>query len=195
MAPDVSRRRPRRPAEPPLPRAQRVEAYVRAVQQALDSVPEETHTAFVQEVLSAGQIVVAGRGRSGMMGRAFARRLGQMGLRVWGLDDTTVPRLGSGDLLIACTGSGETPTVLSLLRTARSGGARVLVVTRKPARAETAADVVVELPVPPSGGKVFPLGTLFEASLLAYLDQVVVDLVAALGATESDLGARHTNLE
>lgn len=195
MAPDLKRKRPRRTAAAPLARGERVEAYVRAVKQALDSVPEATHAAFVNAVLSAGQIVVAGRGRSGMMGRAFARRLGQMGLRVWGLDDTTVPRLGAGDLLIACTGSGETPTVLSLLSTARSGGARVLVVTRAPARAEITADVVVELPVPAAGGKVFPLGTLFEASLLAYLDQVVVDLVAALGATESDLGARHTNLE
>jgi len=195
VASDLNRKRPRKPATAPLARGERVAAYVRAVQQALDSVPDATHAAFVQAVLSAGQIVVAGRGRSGMMGRAFARRLGQMGLRVWGLDDTTVPRLGAGDLLIACTGSGETPTVLSLLSTARSGGARVLVVTRAPARAEIMADVVVELPVPTAGGKVFPLGTLFEASLLAYLDQVVVDLVAALGATESDLGARHTNLE
>jgi len=195
VAPDLKRKRPRKPAEPTLPRGERVAAYVRAIQQALDSVPDATHAAFVQAVLSAGQIVVAGRGRSGMMGRAFARRLGQMGLRVWGLDDTTVPRLGTGDLLIACTGSGETPTVLSLLSTARSGGARVLVITRAPARAEITADVVVELPVPAAGGKLFPLGTLFEASLLAYLDQVVVDLVAALGATESDLGARHTNLE
>ena len=195
MASDLSRKRPRKPSAAPLARGERVAAYVRAVQAALDSVPDATHAAFVDAVLSAGQIVVAGRGRSGMMGRAFARRLGQMGLRVWGLDDTTVPRLGAGDLLIACTGSGETPTVLSLLSTARSGGARVLVVTRAPARPEITADVVVELPVPASGGKVFPLGTLFEASLLAYLDQVVVDLVAALGATESDLGARHTNLE
>jgi 6-phospho-3-hexuloisomerase len=195
VAPDVSRRRKRPAAAPALARTERVAAYVRAVQRAVDSVPEARHRAFVRAVLAAGQIVVAGRGRSGMMGSAFARRLGQMGLRVWGLDDTTVPRLGAGDLLIACTGSGETPTVLSLLSTARSGGARVLVVTRAPAREEIAADVVVELPVPASGGKVFPLGTLFEASLLADLDQVVVDLVDALGATESDLGARHTNLE
>ncbi|HEX5010316.1 MAG TPA: SIS domain-containing protein [Planctomycetota bacterium] len=195
MASDLKRKRPRKPAAAPLARDERVAAYVRAVRLALDSVPDATHAAFVDAVLAAGQIVVAGRGRSGMMGRAFARRLGQMGLRVWGLDDTTVPRLGAGDLLIACTGSGETPTVLSLLSTARSGGARVLVVTRAPARAEITADVVVELPVPAAGGKLFPLGTLFEASLLAYLDQVVVDLVAALGATESDLGARHTNLE
>jgi len=152
------------------------------------------HRAFVRELLEAEQIVMAGRGRSGMMASAFARRLGQMGLTAWGLDDTTVPRLGPGDALVACTGSGETPTVLSLVNTARTGSARVLVVTRAPAMRGLAADVLVELVVPP-GGDVYPLGTLFEASLLAYLDQVVVDLIEALGATESELGARHTNLE
>jgi 6-phospho-3-hexuloisomerase len=176
-------------------RKDRVAAYVRAVQDAMDGVPDATHAAFVRAVLGAGQIVVAGRGRSGHVGSAFARRLGQMGLRAWGLDDTTVPRLKAGDLLVAISGSGETPTVLSLLRTARSGGARALIVTRKPARRELEADVIVELSVPQGAGNLFPLGTLFEASALAFLDQVVVDLLAALGATEKDLGERHTNLE
>jgi 6-phospho-3-hexuloisomerase len=117
-----------------------------------------------------------------------------MGLTAWGLDDTTVPRLGPGDALVACTGTGATPTVLSLINTARTGGARVLAVTRGPVVPALLADVVVELRVPP-GGDIYPLGTLFEASLLAYLDQVAVDLIEALGATESELGARHTNLE
>jgi 6-phospho-3-hexuloisomerase len=192
VAPDLSRM-PRREQVPP--RAERVAAYVRAVQQAVDAVPDATHDAFVRAVLGADQIVVAGRGRSGHIASAFARRLGQMGLRAWGSEDTTVPRLGAGDLLIAVTGSGETPTVLSLLRTARSGGAQVLVVTRAPTRREIAADLVVDLAVPHGSGNMFPLGTLFEASALAFLDQVVVDLLAALGATEKDLGARHTNLE
>jgi 6-phospho-3-hexuloisomerase len=175
-------------------RAARIAVYVEAVGSAVRAVPDEMHRAFVRELLEARQIVVAGRGRSGMMASAFARRLGQMGLTAWGLDDTTVPRLGPGDALVACTGSGETPTVLSLVNTARTGGARVLVVTRAPAMRGLAADVLVELVVPP-GGDIYPLGTLFEASLLAYLDQVAVDLIEALGATESELGARHTNLE
>lgn len=161
---------------------------------AVDSVPEDLQRRFVEAIASAGQIVVAGRGRSGMMGSAFARRLGQMGLAAWGLDDTTVPRLAEGDVLVACTGSGETPTVLSLMDTARSGGAQVLCVTRAPAKTAEVSDVQIELRVPP-GGDHYPLGTLFEASLLAFLDQVVVDLIRVLGATESDLGARHTNLE
>ena len=175
-------------------RAARIAVYVEAVGSAVRAVPDEMHRAFVRELLEARQIVVAGRGRSGMMASAFARRLGQMGLTAWGLDDTTVPRLGPGDALVACTGSGETPTVLSLVNTARTGGARVLVVTRAPAMRGLLADVLVELVVPP-GGDIYPLGTLFEASLLAYLDQVAVDLIEALGATESELGARHTNLE
>jgi len=179
---------------PDLNRAERLSAYLSAVRTAVDGVPEDVHAAFVKTLLSSGQIVVAGRGRSGMMAAAFARRLGQMGLRAWGLDDSTVPRLGHGDTLVACSGSGTTPTVLSLMKTARSGDARVLIVTRAPPPAGVAADVTVALALP-SGSTIFPLGTLFEASLLAYLDQVVVDLIAALGATESELGARHTNLE
>jgi 6-phospho-3-hexuloisomerase len=177
-----------------LNRSARIDAYVAAVATALAGVPDETHMAFVEGILAADQIVVAGRGRSGMIASTFARRLGQMGLRAWGLDDTTVPRLDEGDTLVACTGSGTTPTVLSLMDTARSGGARVLAVTKHPASAGVCADVIVELGVP-KGATVFPLGTLFEASLFGYLDQVVVDLITALGATESDLGARHTNLE
>ena len=173
-----------------------VDLYTRAIARALSFVPASVSKAFVQEILSARQIVVAGRGRSGMMSAAFARRLGQMGLSAWGLDDTTVPRLGQGDLLVACTGSGTTPTVLSLMNTARQGGARVLSVTRQPSQTDEVADVVAALDVPTyETGPTFPLGTLFEVSLLAFLDHVVVDLLAALGATESELGARHTNLE
>jgi 6-phospho-3-hexuloisomerase len=181
--------------ESALTRSARLELYVQAVARAVGSVPQELQAAFVEAIHGARQIVVAGRGRSGMMAAAFARRLGQMGLSAWGLDDTTVPRLGEHDVLVACTGSGETPTVLSLMDTARKGGATVLCVTRVPADGlDDVADVVIALDAPP-GGEVYPLGTLFEASLLAFLDQIVVDLLAALGTTESELGARHTNLE
>ena len=170
--------------------------YLDSVAHALDSVSEESMQAVVSELLGARKIVTAGRGRSGLLAAAFCRRLGQMGLSAWGLDDTTVPRLGEGDLLVAATGSGTTPTVLSLMDTARSGGARVLVVTRAPSQIDALADVVVPLDVPlPVDASRFPLGTLFEASLLAFLDQAVALLIQDLGATESDLGARHTNLE
>lgn len=170
--------------------------YLDAVAQALASVPDELMARAVAEFLAAGNIVTAGRGRSGMVAAAFCRRLGQMGLSAWGLDDTTVPRLGEGDLLFAATGSGTTPTVLSLMDTARSGGARVVAVTRSPSRLDDAADVVLALEVPlPDSESAFPLGTLFEASLLAVLDHMTAHLIEAVGATESDLGARHTNLE
>ena len=180
--------------EPDLTLERRLADYVGAIRLAVESVSEERRKAFVDAVLLAGQIVVAGRGRSGMMASAFARRLGQMGRHAWGLDDTTVPRLGSGDLLVAVTGSGTTPTVLSLMHTARQGGAQVVLITREPVREPGSADLILGLAVPVSSTD-YPLGTLFEVSALALLDLVVVDLIEALGATESDLGARHTNLE
>lgn len=200
MEASLSPGEPARPTGPAPQRAARddedVARYTAAVHEAVCAVPEEHRRRFVEVLARAQQIVVAGRGRSGMMAQAFARRLGQMGLRAWALDDSTVPRLGAGDVLVACTGSGTTPTVLSLMGTARSGDAAVLAVTRAPAKPEVVAvsDVTVELAVP-TGGKGYPLGTLFEASLLAFLDLMVVGLLAALGKTESELGARHTNLE
>jgi 6-phospho-3-hexuloisomerase len=180
--------------EPILSRSLRVTEYTDAIRIGVESVGIEVQAAFVQRLLDARHIVAAGRGRSGMMAAAFARRLGQMGLAAWDLSDTTVPRLGKGDVLVAVTGSGTTPTVLSLMHTARRGAADVLLVTRKPARDPKASDVVVELGAP-QGASAYPLGTLFEVTALAFLDLVVVDLLGALGATESDLGARHTNLE
>ncbi|GJM21054.1 MAG: 6-phospho-3-hexuloisomerase [Planctomycetota bacterium] len=175
-------------------REARARFYAESVQRAVLSIDPQVQQDFVQSLLAARQIVVAGRGRSGMMASAFARRLGQMGLATWALDDSTVPRLGEHDALVAVTGSGTTPTVLSLMHTARQGGSRVLVVTRKPARTFDVADVTVELNVP-MGGERFPLGTLFEVSALAFLDEASVDMIQRLGATEHDLGARHTNLE
>lgn len=172
----------------------RARFYADSVARALLSVPPDVQQDFVCSLLAARQIVVAGRGRSGMMASAFARRLGQMGLSAWALDDSTVPRLGEHDVLVAVTGSGTTPTVLSLMHTARKGGSRVLVVTRRPALTEAVADVTVALDVP-VGGVRFPLGTLFEVSALAFLDEASVDMIQRLGATEHDLGARHTNLE
>lgn len=170
--------------------------YAAALATAVGGVDDQQTSDFVGGILAARKIVTAGRGRSGMVAAAFCRRLGQMGLAAWGLDDTTVPKLESGDVLVAATGSGTTPTVLSLMDTARNGGARVLVVTRSPSRIDHLADVVIPLDVPtPGAGPSYPLGTLFEASLLAFLDLVVVELLVATGATESDLGARHTNLE
>ncbi len=180
--------------EPALTRGDRLTEYAEAIRFGVESVGLDTQAECVAQLLEAKQIVVAGRGRSGMMAAAFARRLGQMGLHAWGLDDTTVPRLGVGDVLVAVTGSGTTPTVLSLMHTARRGGATVLLVTRKPARDPRVADVLVELG-PLQKASAYPLGTLFEVTALAFLDLVVVDLIEALGTTESDLGARHTNLE
>lgn len=164
------------------------------MQRALLSVPDDVHDAFVDGLVAARQIVAVGRGRSGMMAATFARRLGQMGKAAWALDDSTVPRLGEDDALVAVTGSGTTPTVLSLLHTARKGGSRVFVVTRKPARTLEVADVTIALEVP-EGGVHYPLGTLFEVSALAFLDSASVDMIHRLGATEHELGERHTNLE
>ena len=40
-----------------------------------------------------------------------------------------------------------------------------------------------------------PLGTVFEISLMTFLDGVVVELMRRLGLTESELKKRHATIE
>ena len=40
-----------------------------------------------------------------------------------------------------------------------------------------------------------PLGTLFEDTVMVFLDSVVVELMERLGKTEEDLRAVHANIE
>jgi 6-phospho-3-hexuloisomerase len=40
-----------------------------------------------------------------------------------------------------------------------------------------------------------PLGTLFEQTLMLYLDMVVYELMKRQGVTEEQMAGRHTNLE
>jgi len=40
-----------------------------------------------------------------------------------------------------------------------------------------------------------PLGTVFEISLMTFLDGIVVELMRRLGLTESELRKRHATIE
>ena len=63
---------------------------------------------LMEGILSSERIFLAGMGRSGLIARAFAMRLMQIGLEVYFVRDATTPAIGKGDLLVAISGSGET---------------------------------------------------------------------------------------
>ena len=165
------------------------------------TVQEAEVQALLRAVQNARSIFVFGAGRVGMVAQAFAMRLSQLGLKSVWVGDVTMPPIGPGDLLIVCSGSGETATVRVVAELAVKRGADVATVTREPQAAiGRLCKVVVTL-----GGKTptadnpqpsqQPLVSLWEQTLLVLLDGVVMMLMERLGQTSTAMKQRSMNLE
>ncbi|MEE1930376.1 6-phospho-3-hexuloisomerase [Streptomyces sp. TRM 70351] len=195
---------PDRPADVPIgvdgvfASARRV--VLREVEALLSRTEEEEAQALIDAVRAAGRVFVLGMGRSKMAVDAFAMRLMHLGLTVHVAADATTPAISEGDLLIACSGSGETPTVVCLTRTAARAGARVAVVTGNPdSSLARDADLVVRLreysqDYRPSDSSQF-VGTLFEQGAFLFFDCLVLVLEGSQHADAEAMFARHANLE
>lgn len=155
--------------------------------------------AFIEEVRNAKKVFVCGAGRSGYVARCFAQRLMQIGYEAFFVGDTTTPAAARGDLLVAVTGSGETPSVITMLRLAKDIGMRSAVITTRE-RSSAASLANLKLKVP---GKTkmlekvthAPFTSLFDIATLTVLDGVTAELMARKGVTDQDIQRTHANLE
>jgi len=173
-----------------------LEAIHRELSDIAAALPRDEAEALARAVRDARRVFVSGMGRSGLMMRAFATRLMQLGVTVFVVGDTTTPSIAKGDLLVIGSRFGRSGSLAHHVHIARREGARVAVVTMAPGTplART-ADLVARIPVAGGGPSKQPLGTLFEQSLLVYLDAVVLLLKRLLHKTEGAMRKRHTNLE
>ena len=92
-------------------------------------MPEEKIDQFIEAVDTHERIFVYGTGRSGLMLKALAMRLMQMGYQSYVVGETTTPSVGKGDLLIVASASGETQSVCSAADDGAKQGTDVLVIT------------------------------------------------------------------
>lgn len=156
---------------------------------------------LMQAILDADTIFVAGAGRSLLMLKAFAMRLVHLGLKAYVVGETSTPAIGSGDLLIAGSGSGVTKTTLAIVEAARERGATTCTITANPDGAiPQASDLVIEIPWPltkVSAPELSPQppGSLFEQCMLVLGDDIIMRLMVDLGTSPEQMRARHTKLE
>nr|MBC7244799.1 6-phospho-3-hexuloisomerase [Chloroflexota bacterium] len=152
-------------------------------------------------ILAARRIFVVGQGRSGLLMRMFALRLMQLGLTVHVVGDVTTPAIGAGDLLVACSGSGETAGALTPARKARQLGAKVAaVVSRSGSTLSQLAEHTLLVPgetpkVSMEQKSKLPLATILEQAMLIVLDCVIARLAERLGQSNESMMTRHANLE
>lgn len=182
-----------------------------------DSIDSEQADDMVRFILGASRVFVFGAGRSGLVGKAFAMRLMHLGKEVHVIGETITPPVFEDDAVVCITGSGRTKSVVNIARIACSVGAKVIVITSNQEgpisefsttqvllSAKTKDDVKTEDDTEeddyiarqlarPKG--IVALGTMFELSVMVFLDSLISEFMDRLGQTEVDLKRRHANIE
>jgi 6-phospho-3-hexuloisomerase len=198
----------------------RLAGYQRATHDLIDSVreslarvnPDQVEKMVAEMLVSTDRrILVLGAGRTGLIGRAFAMRLMHLGFQVYVMGETITPSIGRGDLIIALSGSGATKLVVTAAEIGKTISAKIIAITSyADSDLGKLADQIVLIKgrtkvadekdyflrqLMGDYEPMAPLGTVFEISLMTFLDGVVVELMHRLGLRESELRMRHATIE
>ena len=179
------------------------DSIVNELHQTLHRISIEQTEKLVDLIEHVDTIFVCGAGRSGFMARAFAMRLMHAGKKVYMAGETVTPNLKSNDLLIVCSGSGETKSLTSMAQKAKALQAKIALVTIDPnSTIAKLSDVCVTIEAPSpktdattSVSTIQPMGNLFEQSMLLYLDMVIMLIMDREGLTGPEMFKNHANLE
>jgi 6-phospho-3-hexuloisomerase len=161
---------------------------------ALERIDPKSIARAVDLLLRAPQIFVYGAGRSGIIGRAFAMRLVQAGLRAYVIGESVTPIVRRHDTVFILSAQGETQSSIQTANIVRREGAELIVLTGRPGSkiAHTATLLLtVEFAEEPDRLRFAPLGTLFESASLRLTDGLIAELIRVRGETEDSMRRRH----
>ena len=148
--------------------------------------------------MTAHHIYLLGKGRSDLIISAFANRLMHLGFSVSLVGEITSPHSKSGDLLIIGSGSGETPSLVSIAQTAKDEQVRVALITiNENSTIASLADSIVVLPGASklSGKSKQPMASAFEQLSFLVYDAIILELMKKLNENSDSMFQRHTNFE
>lgn len=154
------------------------------------------------EIDAAKAVFVHSAGRTGLVLRGFVMRLHHLGLPGHVVGDMTTPPIGPGDLLVVNASTGDLPSGIAHMQTARRAGARILVITAAQGGAALLlADKVATLraqtmldDAAPLSSSVLPMGSQYELALFLLCELVVLDLAQRRGISFMEMRSRHANL-
>ncbi|MCI7802036.1 MAG: 6-phospho-3-hexuloisomerase [Floccifex porci] len=158
---------------------------------------------FVELVDQAQEVFCAGAGRSGFQVKGFAMRLMHMGISSYVVGETCTPNIRENGLLVICSGSGETKSLVNHANKAKEVGAKIALITINPeSTIAKLADVVVEISAPsPKSAKqgdiksIQPMGSLFEQSEGIFMDISIMMLMEKRNLDSDTMFGRHANME
>lgn len=177
------------------------EEIIKELQHSVSQLSDGDAEQLADLLLRSGKVFVAGAGRSGLMGRAFAMRLIHAGIEAYVVGETITPGIGKEDVLVLGSGSGETKGLISMAEKAKMLGAVVVVVTVTPeSTIGQLADYTIKLSGSPkdqsgSYSTIQPMASLFEQTMLVFYDAVILRMMEKTGQTTTQMFGKHANLE
>ncbi|QQO09444.1 SIS domain-containing protein [Breznakiella homolactica] len=163
-------------------------------------LPESGVDNLISQIRKARRVFCVGAGRSRIMLSAFCMRLNHLGIEAYVAGNIPCPPASAGDLVIAASGSGTTPSVVAILKRAKEAGAAVVMFTAAatPELRDT-ADTIIEIQAPnglinknsPESTQL--MRTLFEQ--IVFIAEESIIAILSKGIPVEEIAKRHTNLE
>ena len=171
--------------------------------QNAEKISTEQISIFIEEIKKAKHVFLSGSGRSGIAIQAFANRLMHLGIDVSIVGEISSPHSQIGDLLIICSGSGETGSLKSLAKKAVKSGVKVGLITMKvDSTIGNLASSTIVLPGTTKNEKENhskrfrqPMGSAFEQLAFLTFDSIVLHLMDITGETSEKMFNRHADFE
>ena len=170
--------------------------------QSLGAISPEQTDRLIDDILKARKVFVVGVGRVMLMLQAFAKRLNHIGVEAYFVGEINEPAITGDDLLILGSGSGESAFPVVISKVAQKYHPRMAYLgSNLNSTIAAASDIAVRIPcrtklaLPDEIPSEQPMSSLFEQSLLLYLDTVSMMIVRRKGIVVSDLWQKHANLE
>jgi arabinose-5-phosphate isomerase len=174
-----------------------LEIEARAVAALADRLDADFNRAVETLISCAGRVVVAGMGKSGLIGQKISATLSSTGTPSFFLHPAEalhgdLGRIVSGDVLLALSYSGETEELLRLLDTVKRLGIRLITLTGQPGSSlGQASDAVLDVSI---SREACPLGlapTASTTAMLAMGDALAMALLEKRGFSEDDYAVLH----
>ena len=157
---------------------------------------------FIRRILKAGCIFFAAQGRAGFILRCFCMRLMHMGFTVYFCGETITPAITKDDLLIVLSGSGETPSTLESVKSAKKYHAKTYgILGNMESRIAALVDASIHIPGTTKlcrEGEPQSLqmaGSLFEQSAFVFLESIVLEIYQKRKKDVGSVSSRHTVIE
>ena len=157
---------------------------------------------FIRKILDARSIFFSAQGRAGFILRCFCMRLMHLGFTVYFCGETITPAITRDDLLIVLSGSGETPSTLESVKSAKKYHAKTYgILGNMGSRIASVVDASIHLPGTtklcrkdePQSMQM--AGSLFEQSAFLFLEAIVLEIYQKRKKSVGSVSSRHTVIE